>query len=157
MFKKTLMGAVVATSSIAAMLPMAANAQYNAVVRVAPPPVVVEAVPAPRHGYVWAEGHHEWRGNRYVWVPGHWLRDRPGYAYNNPHWVRRANGEWYLAGGNWQRHERQAYRDSDHDGIPNRYDRDRDNDGVRNGRDWDRDGDGVPNHRDAYPNNPRRS
>ena len=36
-----------------------------------------------------------------------------------------------------------AYRDRDHDGIPNRYDR-------------DRDGDGVPNRYDRFPDNPRR-
>ena len=38
---------------------------------------------------------------------------------------------------------RPAYRDSDRDGIPNRYDR-------------DRDGDGVPNRFDDRPNNPYR-
>jgi hypothetical protein len=36
-----------------------------------------------------------------------------------------------------------GYRDRDHDGIPNRYDR-------------DRDGDGVPNRYDRAPDNPRR-
>lgn len=71
------------------------------------------------------------------------------------------------------------YRDIDHDGIPNRFDRDRDGDGVPNyydprpnrpggyrprpydyyefyptRRDWD--GDGIPNHRDARPRNPYR-
>jgi hypothetical protein len=148
MFKKTLMGAILAASSAAALLPLAAHAQYNAVVRVAPPAAVVETVPAPRHGYVWAEGHHEWRGNHYVWVPGHWLRERAGYAYNNPRWVQRANGEWYMVGGNWERgrrdhYARNGYGDRDHDGIPNRYDRDRDGDGVRDSH-------------DRYPNNPNR-
>ena len=36
-----------------------------------------------------------------------------------------------------------GYRDRDHDGVPNRYDR-------------DRDGDGVPNRFDDHPNNPYR-
>ncbi|MBG9387169.1 YXWGXW repeat-containing protein [Caenimonas aquaedulcis] len=143
MLKKTLMSAVLAASGVAALLPMAASAQQY-IVRVAPPPAIVETVPAPRPGYVWAEGHHEWRGNHYVWVQGHWLRERPGYAWNNPHWVQRGNGEWVLLGGNWDRHERQAYRDRDRDGVPNRWDH-------------DRDGDGVPNHRDRYPGDPRRS
>jgi len=58
------------------------------------------------------------------------------------------------------------YRDSDRDGIPNRYDRDRDNDGIPNRYDRnpnrpnyrnDRDGDGVPNRFDRFPNNPRRN
>lgn len=64
------------------------------------------------------------------------------------------------------------YRDSDWDGIPNRYDRDRDGDGVpnyadrrpnrpngygfyRSRRDWD--GDGVPNRFDDFPRNPYRN
>ncbi len=38
-----------------------------------------------------------------------------------------------------------AYRDSDHDGIPNRYDR------VYNPR-WDRDGDGISNRHDRSDN-----
>jgi hypothetical protein len=38
-----------------------------------------------------------------------------------------------------------AYRDSDRDGIPNRYDR------VYNPR-WDRDGDGIPNRHDRWDN-----
>lgn len=38
-------------------------------------------------------------------------------------------------------------RDSDGDGIPNRYDR------VYNPR-WDRDGDGIPNRYDRHPNRP---
>ena len=62
------------------------------------------------------------------------------------------------------------YRDTDHDGIPNRYDWDRDGDGIPNYADrnpnrlnvrfipirrvWD--GDGIPNSRDYRPRNPYR-
>jgi hypothetical protein len=45
-------------------------------------------------------------------------------------------GRGYYSGGH-------RARDSDRDGVPNRYDR-------------DRDGDGVPNRYDSYPNNGRR-
>jgi hypothetical protein len=40
-------------------------------------------------------------------------------------------------------HRPHTYRDSDRDGVPNRYDR-------------DRDGDGVPNRYDRRPDNPYR-
>lgn len=52
-------------------------------------------------------------------------------------------------------HPRQM-RDSDRDGIPNRYDRDRDGDGVPNRYDRDRDGDGTRDRNDRRPNNPNR-
>ncbi|HSI55406.1 MAG: YXWGXW repeat-containing protein [Ramlibacter sp.] len=171
MFKKTLMGAVLAAGSLLSVLPGVANAQF--VVSVAPPAPVVEVQPAPRHGYVWAQGHHEWRGNQYVWVPGHWLTAREGYEYRNPQWVQRGNGQWAMVGGNWER--RGPYGDRDRDGIPNAYDShndrsrmggpghrmgpygDMDRDGILNKDDRDRDGDGVRNNRDRYPDDRRRS
>jgi hypothetical protein len=168
MFKKTLMGAVIAAGSLVSVLPGVANAQF--VVSVAPPAPVVEVQPAPRHGYVWAQGHHEWRGDRYVWVPGRWMQARDGYEYRDHRWVQRGNGEWALVGGNWER--RGPYGDRDRDGVPNAYDNynnnrddrrrmggprgDLDRDGIMNQDDRDRDGDGVRNHRDRYPDNPRR-
>ena len=93
MFKKTILGAVVAAGSLMSLLPGAANAQYTAIVSVAPPPPVVEVAPAPRTGYVWAQGHHEWRGNLYVWVPGHWLAARNGYEYREHRWVQRGKNK----------------------------------------------------------------
>ena len=138
MFRKSLLGAIIATGSLMSLAPTAANAQrYNAVVSVAPPAPVHEVTPPPRQGSVWAPGHHEWRGNQYVWVPGHWLRARAGYDYREPRWVQRGNGEWVMVGGNWER--RGPYGDRDRDGVANRYDR-------------DRDGDGIPNAVDNRPN-----
>jgi hypothetical protein len=183
MIKKTLLGAIVATASLMSLLPTAASAQYSAIVSVAPPAPMHERTPAPRDGYVWAPGHHEWRNNQYVWVPGRWLEARQGYEYRAPRWVQRANGEWYLVGNNWER--RGPYGDRDRDGVANRYDRDKDGDGIpnayddrpnrndyarnrfgpngdldrdgiRNRDDRDRDGDGVRNGRDDFPNDPRR-
>jgi len=141
----------------------AAHAQYTAIVSVAPPAPRVEVVPSPRHGYVWAPGHYEWRGGQYAWVDGHWLSARNGYEYREPRWVQRGNGEWMMVGGNW---ERGAYGDRDHDGVPNRYDADNrrfgpngdlDRDGIPNARDRDRDGDGVRNRDDRFPDDRRRS
>ena len=88
----------------------------------APPPPRREAVPAPRRGMVWEEGHWDWRGGRHVWVAGHWVKARPGYAYRQPTWVER-EGRWEMRRGGWDR---------DGDGVANRHDRDRDNDGVPN-------------------------
>ncbi len=119
-------------------------------VREAPPPPRYEPVPHPRHGYVWAPGHWEWRGHRHDWVGGMWIAERPGYVYRAPAW-RQRDGGWYMEQNGWAR------GDSDHDGIPNRYDNDRDNDGVPNRHDRDRDGDGVPNRYDAHPDNPHRN
>lgn len=167
MFRKTLAGALVAAGSIITMLPQAANAQYTAIVQVAPPAPLHEVAPPMRHGYVWAPGHHEWRGNQYVWVQGHWLAERPGYDFREPRWVQRGNGEWRFVGNTWER--RGPYGDRDRDGIPNRYDADSrqarrfgpygdlDRDGTMNKDDRDRDGDGVRNGRDRFPDDHRRS
>lgn len=164
--KKTLLGGAVVAASLAGLLPAGANAQAT-IIRMAPPSPVVETVPAPRPGQVWAPGHHEWRGNQYVWVPGRWYSERPGYEYRSARWVER-NGQWQMVGGDWVR--RGPYGDRDRDGIPNRYDDRNDNarnrfgpngdldrDGIANRHDRDRDGDGVPNHRDRYPEDRRHS
>jgi YXWGXW repeat-containing protein len=172
MFKKTLLGVIVAAGSLTSLVPGVANAQYSAIVSVAPPAPLQERAPAPREGFVWAPGHYEWRGDQYVWVRGRWLEARSGYEYREPRWVQRANGEWYMVGNNWER--RGPYGDRDRDGIANRYDRDDyarhdrrgrrfgpygdiDRDGIPNMDDRDRDGDGVRNRRDRFPDDWRRS
>jgi hypothetical protein len=171
MFKKTILGAVVAISSLAAFVPTAANAQYTAIVSVAPPAPVQEVAPPPRQGHVWAPGHHEWRGNQYVWVQGHWMQARSGYDYREPRWVQRGDGQWALVGNNWER--RGPNGDRDRDGIANRDDPDSsrnqrhaqrfgprgdlDRDGIINRDDRDRDGDGVRNNRDRFPDDRSRS
>lgn len=135
-------------------------------VQVAPPQMRHERMPRPRQGYLWSPGHWEWRGQRHHWVEGVWIAERPGYAYSPATWIQR-DGRWYMEQSRWTprgghdgrpdgRPHGGGRGDSDHDGIPNRYDHDRDNDGVPNRNDRDRDGDGVPNHRDQQPDNPRR-
>jgi len=60
-------------------------------------------------------------------------------------WRSAREHRWYRANyGSRHGYYRSMRRDSDHDGIPNRYDRDRDNDGV-------------PNRYDDRPNNPYRN
>ncbi|CAN5197083.1 hypothetical protein BH11PSE11_BH11PSE11_25780 [soil metagenome] len=133
MIKRILLASMLASSLAGISVPAAADV----VVRVAPPAPRVEAVPAPRRGYMWVPGHWDWRGNRHVWVRGTWLRERHGYRYNQPAWEER-DGRWHMNRGGWARGDR------DRDGVPNRVDR-------------DRDGDGVPNRLDSNPNNPRRN
>jgi hypothetical protein len=146
-----------------------AQARYDEIL-VAPPPPRFERVPRPRHGYIWAPGHWEWRGNRHEWVSGLWIAERPGYVYAQPSWYQR-DGHWFMAPSHWNAHnrdgdrdgipDRMERRDRDHDGIPDRREHERgyhdsDHDGVSNRRDADRDGDGVRNDRDRRPDNPNR-
>ncbi|HVE54511.1 MAG TPA: hypothetical protein VNB23_14120 [Ramlibacter sp.] len=176
MKSKAIMGAVFAASLMGFG---AANAQYTAIVSVAPPAPQYEVVPAPRSGFVWDAGHWEYRGNQYTWVPGRWVQARSGHEWQERRWVQRGNGEWTLVGGGWER--RGPNGDRDGDGVANRYDRDRDGDGIanrhdNNGRgnrfgpngdldrdgianrnDRDMDGDGVRNSRDRFPEDRRRS
>lgn len=67
---------------------------------------------------------------------GYYDRNNTWHAWRNE---RERN--WYSV--NYRNSYRSMRRDSDRDGIPNRFDRDRDNDGV-------------PNNRDRRPNNPYR-
>jgi hypothetical protein len=98
-------------------------------VQAAPPAPVYEPVPAPRAGFVWSPGYHDWRDGRYVWLSGQWLPARAGYAWRAPEWQRRNDGSWFLVGGTWVLGDNYSYnrpygyRDRDHDGVPNRYDR----------------------------------
>lgn len=138
-----------ATCAVALMgFGAAAQAQYAAVVSVAPPPPRHEIIPGPRAGFVWAPGHYEWRHGEYVWMQGHWLPERVGYEYREPRWVQRGNGDWVLVGGNWEhRMEREHAR---RERWERRHERQ-----VARDRDWD--GDGVPDRLDRFPHNRHRS
>ena len=67
--------------------------------RFAPPPPVVER-PAPRRGYVWAPGYHDWRDDRYVWVPGRYETERVGYEWQPPRWELQG-GMFVSVPGGW--------------------------------------------------------
>jgi hypothetical protein len=157
---KPLLGAIAAAMLMG--FGAAAQAQYTAIVSVAPPAPRVEVVPAAREGWVWAPGHYEWRGNQHVWVAGSWMRDRPGYEYREPRWVQRANGEWQLVGGTWEQRMAQREERREERREARRYNRnhplgDMDRDGIANRNDRDMDGDGVRNSRDRFPRDADRS
>ena len=119
-----------------------ADAQVSITFGSPPPPVRYEAVPAPRAGYAWAQGHYELVNDQYVWVPGQWVAARPGYRYVAPTWAQVGN-RWQYTPSRWDR---------DGDGIPNRYDTYNNNNNHRNGPNGDRDRDGIPNKYDNYDN-----
>ena len=111
-FRKSLLVGLCAASLGGVMAPMTANAAVEVYLNTAPPPLRVEAVPAPRHGYIWVPGYWDARGHSHYWRAGHWERERHGYTYVEPRWVERDN-RWYLERGRWAR------GDADHDGIRN--------------------------------------
>lgn len=96
---RTIIAAAVAATLLA--VPLAASAA-DVVVRVGPPAPRVEAVPAPRAGFVWAPGHWLWSGGRYVWGPGRWVAERRGYRWAPGAWVREGPA-WRYAPGHWVR------------------------------------------------------
>ena len=72
------------------------------VVTTAPPPVIVETVPAPQPGFIWIGGYWGWHENRHSWFPGHWEHSRPGYVWISPRWSAHGRG-WRFEGGHWRR------------------------------------------------------
>jgi hypothetical protein len=84
-------------------------------VRVAPPALQHEVVPAERAGYLWVPGYWDYHGHKHVWVSGHWQRARHGYHYRNPEWTQEGD-HWHLVRGGW-----------DHDGVPDAVDHHPDN------------------------------
>lgn len=110
--KKLILGSLIA-AALAVSLPATARTYIDVAVNVGPPALRHEYVPAPRVGLVWVPGYWDWRFQRYHWVGGHWLRHRPGYYYQPVRWVG-YGGRYYRQGG---------WRDTDRDGVPNRFDR----------------------------------
>lgn len=110
---RKLIAAGLAAASLGAVIPA-----YSAtvIIKNAPPPPRAETVPAARPGWVWREGHWEWRGNKHHWVKGNWVKVRKGYHYTQPAWVEE-NGRWRYNAGAWRRGDR------DGDGVPNAVDR----------------------------------
>ena len=67
-----------------------------------PPAVIVEPVPEPRTGYVWADGYWRWNGHKHVWVKGHWVKAKHGHRYVRDEWVE-DHGRWVFHPGYWER------------------------------------------------------
>jgi hypothetical protein len=140
MHRKTLLVAACASALLG--LGVGAHAQTRTtttttttrIITVAPPAPRTEVVPAPRAGWIWAPGHYEYNDGQYAWTEGHWMHERSGYEYREPRWVQRGDGSWYLVGNSWE----------------HRFD-------DRHARGRDSDGDGVPDRFDRHPNNPNRS
>jgi hypothetical protein len=111
------------------------------IANVAPPPLRVEPVPVLRPGQVWVPGHWRWDGREYNWIAGHYSARRSGYVWAPARWVQ-VGGRWEYREGTWVR-PGNVCRDSDGDGVCDRFDSDKDGDGVRNSQ-------------DNRPNNPNR-
>ncbi len=112
--KKLILGSLVAAALGGLSIPAAARTNVDFYLNFGPPVAPYEVVPPPRVGYVWVPGFWDWRYSRHHWVRGHWVRARPGYYYEPARWIPR-DGRYYYRRGGW--------RDYDHDGVPNRYDR----------------------------------
>lgn len=113
--KKLILGSLIAATLGGLSMTAQARTNVDLFVNFGPPPLRYEYVPAPRVGWVWAPGYWDWRHSRYHWVRGHWVRERPGHYYAPARWVEHG-GRWQHHRGGWR------WRDSDHDGVPNRYD-----------------------------------
>ncbi|MFS8086433.1 MAG: YXWGXW repeat-containing protein [Acidobacteriota bacterium] len=79
-----------------------AVAESRVVIRVAPPAMQFEEVPAARAGYLWAPGYWRWQKRQHVWVKGHWIGERRGQRYESPRWEQRGH-RYEFAPGRWQR------------------------------------------------------
>ena len=70
------------------------------VVRVGPPPVVVERREGrPSHAHVWVSGYHRWDGNAYSWQAGRWEEPPRAHAvWVAPRYTHRHDGYVYTEG-----------------------------------------------------------
>ena len=99
--KRTLTLAALISLGAATLAPLPSMAQnVSFVIRTAPPAPRYEAVPAPRNGFVWANGYWNWDGHRHVWTSGHWEPVRNGFAWQHSEWVRDGDG-YRLRPGAW--------------------------------------------------------
>jgi hypothetical protein len=64
------------------------------------PPAPRYQNPAPREGYVWAQGKWEWRANKWTWASGHWVRARAGQTWEPGRWEQRGS-RWHFVEGRW--------------------------------------------------------
>ena len=98
---------LIVTGMVAATLgsisiPAAARSNVDLFVNIGPPPMpVVEAVAAPRVGFVWVPGFWEWRHRRHIWVAGHNSRPRPGVGYEPARRIER-DGRWGYVRPGWR-------------------------------------------------------
>jgi hypothetical protein len=79
-----------------------AASDFSVSVNVGPPAVVYEAAPAPRVGYVWAQGYWDYDHGKHVWRKGHWEHERHGERWVDGRWQEH-EGHWVLNRGHWER------------------------------------------------------
>ena len=96
--RKTLFASLLAAGLVAA--PGLSQARVYVDVDVAPPAPMVETVPAPRHGYVWAPGYWDYNGHKHVWAKGHWEREHHGQHWVADQWVQKGD-RWHREHGHW--------------------------------------------------------
>ena len=94
-----LAGASLLTASSGAL----SRVDVSVVIGVPPPVTVVETVPAPRSGYVYAPGYWGWDGHRHVWIRGRTIVERPGYVWVADRWEP-AQGRYRFVPGYWEEH-----------------------------------------------------
>ncbi|MFJ3486093.1 YXWGXW repeat-containing protein [Pseudomonas sp. NPDC090202] len=94
--------ALIIPLALAALAGTPTFAQADVIIRQAPPPMRMEPMPGPRHGYAWDRGHWRWDGRGYVWAPGHWQRVRRNAQWQPGHWESRGPN-WYWIEGRWVR------------------------------------------------------
>jgi WXXGXW repeat (2 copies) len=82
--------------------PAFARTNVDLSINIGPPPAIVEVVPDPRPGYVWAPGYWHWNGHQHAWAKGHWIRERHGYVWMPDQWEQRGD-RWYYRRGYWNR------------------------------------------------------
>jgi hypothetical protein len=98
----TLRYALLLPLALAALVSTPTFAQTEVIIRDAPPPMRVEAVPVERPGYVWDRGHWRYEGRGYVWVPGHWQPVMRNARWEPGHWESRGPN-WFWIEGHWIR------------------------------------------------------
>lgn len=97
---------IAGTSLLAAASVAQARVDVAIEIGVPPPVAVVETVPPPRAGYVYAPGYWAWDGHRHVWVRGRTIVERPGYTWVADRWDH-TGGRYRFVPGYWEpvRHE----------------------------------------------------
>jgi len=101
-FRNVIAASVLAMVAASASSIAGARTNVDVNIGIGPPPLIVETVPPPRAGYIWAPGYWNWNGHRHDWHRGYWVRERPGYTWMPHRWEQRGD-RWYFNGGYWQR------------------------------------------------------
>ena len=78
-----------------------ARVDVSVMIGVPPPVAVVETVPPPRAGYVYAPGYWGWDGHRHVWIRGRTIVERPGYTWVADRWEP-DGGRYRFVPGYWE-------------------------------------------------------